>query len=110
MNRLADTPPVPGFAACDAGPAQLCGREKAARQGVLSALHPDPQQVVIITGIRPGLHVRMTGRPVADWLCACGHHERARGRTAVVELTDRVRVGHCPHRATSTNQPQGRAA
>ncbi|MGW5295508.1 hypothetical protein [Streptomyces bacillaris] len=53
-----------------------------------------------MTGIRPGLTVRGLGRnqiPTADWLCACGHHERARGRDAVTDLTTRVRVDHCPH-------------
>ncbi|MGY4904530.1 hypothetical protein [Streptomyces sp. 900116325] len=56
-----------------------------------------------MTGIQPGLHMRgleRGGFPIADWLCACGHHERARGRKAVTELTTRVRVGHCLHRAT----------
>jgi hypothetical protein len=60
---------------------------------------------VVITGIRPGLQVRMNGVPVADWLCACGHHERARGHAAVIELTTRVRVGHCPHTADDTGTP-----
>ncbi|MEV6311475.1 hypothetical protein AB0M10_23070 [Streptomyces sp. NPDC051840] len=53
-----------------------------------------------MTGIQPGLVVRGLGRreiPVADWLCACGHHERARGRRAVTELTTRATVQHCPH-------------
>lgn len=60
-----------------------------------------------MTGIRPGLEIRGMGRgdvPVADWLCACGHHERARGRTAVIELTSRVQVGHCPHQATEATR------
>ncbi|WP_372407737.1 hypothetical protein [Streptomyces luteireticuli] len=39
----------------------------------------------------------MTGVPVADWLCVCGHHERARGRAAVIELAARVRIATCPH-------------
>ena len=55
-----------------------------------------------VTGITPGLQVRnLDGATVADWLCACGHHERARGRAAVTELTARARVGHCPHTATA---------
>ncbi|MFI2262124.1 hypothetical protein [Streptomyces tubercidicus] len=77
-----------------------------ARKGVLSALRPDPQTVTV-TGIRPGLDIRGLGRddlPVADWLCACGHHERARGRAAVCELTHRVQVGHCPHRTPEANR------
>ncbi|MGW0564145.1 hypothetical protein ACWDZ4_26950 [Streptomyces sp. NPDC003016] len=60
-----------------------------------------------MTGIRPGLHIRGLDRneiPVADWLCTCGHHERARGRKAVTELNTRVRVGHCPHTATETRR------
>ncbi|MEU8993452.1 hypothetical protein AB0C95_01295 [Streptomyces caniferus] len=77
-----------------------------ARQGVLSALRPDPQTVTV-TGLRPGLDVRGLGRdevPVADWLCVCGHHERARGRAAVHALTHRVQVGHCPHHAPETSR------
>ncbi|WP_172384777.1 hypothetical protein [Streptomyces sp. MNP-20] len=65
------------------------------------------EQPARITGIRPGLTARGLGRdqvPVADWLCACGHHERATGGVAVGMLLARVRVGHCPHTV------EGRAA
>jgi hypothetical protein len=79
----------------------------AARKGDRSALVPDPDTVVV-TGIWPGLQVRFTHPPVADWLCSCGHHERARGRAAVIELTTRVTVGVCPHDTTATQK--GRAA
>lgn len=82
------------------------GAPKVAAEGVLSAVRPDPQTVTV-AGIRPGLEIRGMGRnglPVADWLCACGHHERARGPAAVRELTHRVQVGHCPHRAPETNR------
>ncbi|MFK4148066.1 hypothetical protein [Streptomyces sp. NPDC004065] len=75
-----------------------------ARKGVLSAVRFDPQPVTI-TGIQPGLQVRFTEPPVADWLCCCGHHERARGRAAVMKLT--ARVGICPHTTTAA---EGRAA
>ncbi|WP_333769836.1 hypothetical protein [Streptomyces sp. IBSBF 2435] len=71
------------------------------RQGALSAVRPDPH-LVTITGILPGLQVHLTGTPVADWLCRCGHHERATGRAAVIELTIRARVGTCPHTTTVT--------
>ncbi|MER6238491.1 hypothetical protein ABT185_20905 [Streptomyces clavifer] len=60
-----------------------------------------------MTGIQPGLTVRGLGRyelPVADWLCTCGRHERARGRRAVIELTARVTVGHCNHTGTETRR------
>ncbi|MFE1893631.1 hypothetical protein [Streptomyces microflavus] len=70
-----------------------------ARQGVPVAVRPDPHPITV-TGIRPGLSVRGLGRneiPTADWLCACGHHEHARGRNAVTELTTRARVDYCPH-------------
>ncbi|MFJ4078437.1 hypothetical protein ACIP2Z_05750 [Streptomyces iakyrus] len=77
----------------------------AARKGVLSVVGSDPQTVTV-TGITPGLQIQCEGVPVADWLCACGHHERARGRAAVIRLTARVRVGICPHTATA----EGRAA
>ncbi|TXS40166.1 hypothetical protein EAO75_34730 [Streptomyces sp. uw30] len=75
-----------------------------ARKGVLSALGSDPQTVTV-TGITPGLQIQCEGVPVADWLCACGHHERARGRAAVIRLTTRVSVGQCPHTTA-----EGRAA
>ncbi|GGL98227.1 hypothetical protein GCM10010129_47450 [Streptomyces fumigatiscleroticus] len=77
----------------------------AARKGVLSAVGSDPQTVTV-TGITPGLQIQCEGVPVADWLCACGHHERARGRAAVTRLTARVRVDICPHTTTA----EGRAA
>ncbi|MEJ1200852.1 MULTISPECIES: hypothetical protein [unclassified Streptomyces] len=76
----------------------------AARQGVVTALRCNPQTATV-AGITPGLQIRTTGVPVADWLCACGHHERARGAAAVIELQARVRVGVCPHATT-----EGRAA
>ncbi|MEV0639120.1 hypothetical protein AB0I77_30130 [Streptomyces sp. NPDC050619] len=77
----------------------------AARKGVLSAVGSDPQTVTV-TGITPGLQIQCEGVPVGDWLCACGHHERARGRAAVIRLTARVRVDVCPHTTTA----EGRAA
>lgn len=60
------------------------------------------EQPVLIEGIRPGLDIRGLDRgqiPVADWLCSCGHHERARGRDAVIALCARANVDHCPHDA-----------
>ena len=74
--------------------------KNAARKGVLSAVGPDPQTVTV-TGILPGLQIRCEGMAVADWLCACGQHERARGRAAVVRLADLVLIGYCPHTTTS---------
>lgn len=82
------------------------GAPKVAAEGVPIAVLPDPRTVTV-TGIQPGLTVRGLGRnelPVADWLCTCGHHERARGRRAVTELTTRACVGQCPHNAS----PQSR--
>jgi hypothetical protein len=58
------------------------------------------EQPATVTGIRPGLDIRGLERdqtPIADWLCACGRHERARGEDAVRQLCDRVIVGVCPH-------------
>ncbi|MEV0010818.1 hypothetical protein [Streptomyces sp. NPDC047973] len=75
------------------------GAAKVVAEGVRVAVRPDPHTATV-TGIQPGLVVRGLGRreiPVADWLCACGHHERARGRRAVTELTTRAHVGECPH-------------
>ena len=60
-------------------------------------------QPTVITGIRPGLDIRGLDRgetPVADWLCTCGHHERARDTDAVTDLCARARVGTCPHTQT----------
>lgn len=62
------------------------------------------EQPIRITGIHPGLTVRGLERgqiPVADWLCACGHHEHATGKTAVTALCARAAVGNCPHTITS---------
>lgn len=81
-----------------------CELRVAARMGVLSAVGSDPQTVTV-TGITPGLQIQCEGVPVADWLCVCGHHERARGRAAVIRLTARVSVGVCPHTTTD----EGRA-
>jgi len=102
------TPTNPHAADPGTPPAVMGVPKVVAREGVLSAaLRSDPN-TVIVTGIWPGLQVQFTSPPVADWLCSCGHHERARGKAAVIELTTRVRVGHCPHRTTPTQE--GRAA
>jgi hypothetical protein len=69
----------------------------AARKGVRTALTARDPQTAVVSGIQPGLQVRFEGVRVADWLCACGRHERATGRRAVAELTARVLVGICPH-------------
>ncbi|MFJ4008174.1 hypothetical protein [Streptomyces sp. NPDC090026] len=56
--------------------------------------------------VLPGLHIRMNARPpVALWTCACGHHEHALGKEAVIELTGRVQVGICPHTADQQTAP-----
>jgi hypothetical protein len=78
----------------------------AARKGVPSALGSHPNTVTG-SGITPGLRIRAAKTPVADWWCACGHHERARGKAAVIELAARVRVGTCPH---TTTAQEGRTA
>ncbi|WP_405778344.1 hypothetical protein [Streptomyces sp. NBC_00859] len=81
-------------------------RPKGDAEGVPIAVRSDPHTITV-SGIGPGLHLRGLNRgeiPVADWLCACGHHERARGRAAVTELATRVRVGHCPHNAPAQNR------
>ncbi|MEW2064050.1 hypothetical protein AB0899_25345 [Streptomyces sp. NPDC007002] len=84
----------PAPAASGSGAPKVVGRK-----AVPVAVLPDPHPITV-TGIRPGLTVQGLGRnqiPTADWLCACGHHERARGRNAVTNLTTRARVDHCPH-------------
>lgn len=62
------------------------------------------EQPARISGIRPGLDTRGLDRgeiPTADWLCGCGHHERARGEDAVRDLCARVIVGVCPHQTAA---------
>lgn len=98
LKSLPVTPSRPQAAYLAAGPAGG-GALKVVAEGVRVAVLPDPRTVTV-TGIRPGLTVRGLGRnqiPMADWLCACGHHERARGRDRVTDLTTRARVDHCPH-------------
>lgn len=93
-------------AAEPAAPRTAEGEPKGVAEGVRSAVGSDPDMVTI-SGICPGLQVQFPRPPIADWLCACGHHERARGRAAVIELTTRVTVGLCPHVTTAQ---EGRAA
>ncbi|MFF0289688.1 hypothetical protein [Streptomyces sp. NPDC005262] len=101
LKSLPATPTGPGIAerapaASGSGALKVVGR-----QAVPIAVLPDPRTSTP-NGFCPGLDLRgleRGGFPVADWLCACGCHERARGRKAVTELTTRVRVGQCPHNA-----------
>ncbi|MEV7107408.1 hypothetical protein [Streptomyces atroolivaceus] len=79
---------------------------KVVAEGVRIAVLPDPRTVTV-TDIEPGLSLRGLDRdqfPVADWLCTCGHHEQARGRRAVIELSTRATVGHCPHTTIQTRR------
>jgi hypothetical protein len=106
MNKASRTPRNGPQGAVQRALRPTVGEPKvAARKGVLSVVGSDPQTVTV-TGITPGLQIQCEGVPVADWLCVCGHHERARGRAAVIRLTARVRLGICPHTATA----EGRAA
>lgn len=89
---------APAPAASGSGAPKVVGQ-----QAVPSSVRPGPD-LITVTGIWPGLQIRMSGSPQADWLCRCGHHERARGRRAVIELTTRVRVGHCPHTAPAEHR------
>ncbi|WP_234326685.1 hypothetical protein [Streptomyces sp. NRRL S-337] len=77
-----------------------------ARRASVHALRSDLQNITV-AGIQRGLTVRGLDRgeiPVADWLCLCGHYERARGRAAVAALNGRARVGHCPHNAPAAER------
>ncbi|MEV5236434.1 hypothetical protein [Streptomyces pseudogriseolus] len=63
------------------------------------------EQPALVTGIRRGLDIRGLDRgqtPVADWLCGCGHHERATGND-ITALTAKALVGICPH-TTATKE------
>ncbi|MFJ6788839.1 hypothetical protein [Streptomyces angustmyceticus] len=105
LKSLPATPERPSSAEPAPAPPGS-GAPKVVAEGVLSVLRPDPHTITV-TGLLAGLSIRGLDRgeiPVADWLCACGHHERARGRRAVVELTGRVRVGHCPHQAAEATR------
>lgn len=105
MNKTSRKPKNGSQGAVRAAPGTAVGEPKGvARKGVLSAVRSDPQSATI-SRIQPGLQVRFSTPPVADWLCSCGHHEQARGRAAVMRLTARVRVGTCPHTTTA----EGRA-
>ncbi|WP_256123011.1 hypothetical protein [Streptomyces sp. LUP47B] len=100
MNKASRTPTNSPQGAVQGAPRPRVGVPKvAARKGVLSAVGSDPQTVTV-TGITPGLQIQCEGVPVADWLCACGQHERARGRAAVARLTARFLVGVCLHTTT----------
>ncbi|WP_371567041.1 hypothetical protein [Streptomyces canus] len=100
MNKASRTATKGPQGAVHGPPRLMVGLPKvAARKGVLSAVGLDPQTVTV-TGITPGLQIQCEGVPVADWLCACGQHERARGRAAVARLTARVIAGICPHTTT----------
>ena len=105
MNKASRTPSNNPQGAVQGPLRPTVGEPKvAARKGVLSAVGSDPQMVTV-TGITPGLQIQCEGVPVADWLCACGRHERARGRAAVIRLTAHVIVGICLHTTTT----EGRA-
>ncbi|CDR07332.1 hypothetical protein [Streptomyces iranensis] len=110
LKSIPNTTDQPRPAEPGPAPDSRSAPRNVGRKAVPSALRSDPHQVTV-TGIMPGLHVRMALRPpVADWLCRCGHHERARGRAAVIELTTRVRVGECPHRAPAPAETERRSA
>ena len=105
MNKASRNPANGPQGAVQGPPRPCVGEPKGvARKGVLSAVCSD-LQTAMATGITPGLQISLTGVPVADWLCACGEHERARGRAAVARLTARVSAGTCPHTTA-----EGRAA
>ncbi|MFE7387924.1 hypothetical protein [Streptomyces sp. NPDC057582] len=99
LKSLPATPTGPGIAKPAPATSGSGAPKVVGRQAAPIAVLPDPRTATV-TSFRPGLHMRgleRGGFPVADWLCACGRHERARGRRAVTELTTRVHVGQCPH-------------
>ncbi|MEU6385567.1 hypothetical protein ABZ847_18630 [Streptomyces bauhiniae] len=105
MNKASRTPSNGPQGAVQRPPRPTMGEpEGAARKGVLSVVGSVPQTVTV-AGITPGLQIQCEGIAVADWLCACGQHERARGRAAVIRLAARVITGICPHTTA-----EGRAA
>ncbi len=109
-KSLTSTPTGPRIAELALATSGSGAPKDAARKGAPSALRFDPHPATV-TGIHPGLTVRGMGRgamPTADWLCACGEHEHARGRDAVAELTTQANVHACPHQQHATSE--GRAA
>ncbi len=86
--KPANTPKESQNATQRLSQAAMGGRQDVA-EGVRTAVGSG-SQTVTVTGITPGVQIRCVGVPVADWLCACGRHERARGRA----------VGICPHATT----------
>lgn len=105
LKSLPATHTGPGIAEPAPGVSGSGAPKVVGRKAVPIAVLPDPRSHT--PGFHPGLHIRgleRGGFPVADWLCSCGHHERARGRKAVTELTTRVRVGHCPHPAPAKHR------
>ncbi|WP_234359919.1 hypothetical protein [Streptomyces sp. DSM 15324] len=106
MNKASRTPTNGAQGAVQGPPRPPVGEPRGvARKGVLSAVGSDPHTVTV-TGVAPGLQIQCEGVPVADWLCSCGQHERARGRAAVIALQGRVVVGVCQHTTTA----EGRTA
>ncbi|WP_406285005.1 hypothetical protein [Streptomyces sp. NBC_00209] len=106
LKSLPATPTGPRIAEpAPAAPGQGAAKV-VGRQAVPVAVRPDPHTLTV-TGIQPGLTVRGLGRnqiPVADWLCTCDRHERARGRNAVTDLTTRAQIGQCPHTEPAANR------
>ncbi|MBZ4319411.1 bifunctional DNA primase/polymerase [Streptomyces huiliensis] len=75
-------------------PAWLAHRLTPPSAAARPAGHPDD----------PGLKVRTSGTPAADWTCRCGHQEHVRGRAAVADLVGRARTGSCPHQQPTAKE------
>jgi hypothetical protein len=91
------TAPADRLSYAGPAPAPAAGRApKVAAEGAHSSVRSGPRPVTV-AGVLPGLQVRLTRVPVADWLCRCGRHQRATGKAAVIALTTLARAGDCPH-------------
>ncbi|MET9901918.1 hypothetical protein [Streptomyces sp. NPDC006446] len=108
LKSRPDTADRPDSANTAAHPPPACGREKVARQGVLSALPPDqpPSAPPPGDGRFPvaWLHIRAPygATPTATSKCLCGRDRRAIGHRRVLALiTDHeAHRDACPLRIT----------
>lgn len=108
LKSRPDTADRPDTANTAVPPAPECGQEKAARQGVLSALPLDqsPSPPPRGDGRFPvaWLHIRAPrgATPTATSWCACGRDRSAIGRHKVLALIadHTAHRDHCPFRNT----------
>ncbi|MET8974340.1 hypothetical protein ABZX85_01850 [Streptomyces sp. NPDC004539] len=134
LKSLTPTPDSPQDATPAVPPAAVGGPEVAAREGVPSALLPDPHPghhpgdgITDPTPDRPGIRIyappvyrrpkdgarwskRLGDTPTAAYACACGHSATATGLRAVTALVTAYDAHKTACTGTPTAQPDRRAA